>query len=110
MARLWLLLMDTVLDMEELCDQDTCTPADRPQNKPITPRESVAIHRLPYNRLLASQGGYRRSKTHDNYLPQHSPQCHGLSTMPITAHLFLTRDFQALDDDDVFICSCRNTK
>jgi hypothetical protein len=28
-------------------DQDTCTPADRPHNMPITPHESAAIHRLP---------------------------------------------------------------
>ncbi len=37
-------------------DQDACTPADRPHNMPITPHESAAMHRLPYNRLRASRG------------------------------------------------------
>ena len=31
-------------------------PAERPQNMPITPHESIAGHRFSYNRLRASRG------------------------------------------------------
>ena len=32
-------------------------PAERPQNMPITPHESIAGHRFSYDRLRASRGG-----------------------------------------------------
>jgi len=42
--------------------QDTCTHANRPQNMPITPHESMAGHWFSYNRLLASRGGVGRTR------------------------------------------------
>ena len=37
-------------------------PAERPQNMPITPHESIAGHRFSYNRLRASRGGGTRTR------------------------------------------------
>jgi hypothetical protein len=51
-------------DMEELLTQGTCTPAERPQNMPITPHESIAGHWFSYNRLQASRGGGLLNKSH----------------------------------------------
>ncbi len=49
-------------DMKELRTQDTCTPAERPQNMTITPHESIDRHRFSYNRLRASRGGGCRTR------------------------------------------------
>ena len=37
-------------------------PAERPQNMPTTPHESIAGHRFSYNRLRASWGGGTRTR------------------------------------------------
>ena len=44
-------------DMDDLRNPDTFTNANRPQNMPITPRESAVMHRHPYNRHERHCGG-----------------------------------------------------
>jgi hypothetical protein len=61
-------------------DQDTCTPADRPYNMPITPHESAAIHRLPYNRLWASRGEVSAATPYGGHSPQRSSRGPGRRT------------------------------
>ena len=56
-TRPWLTPPAAPPDMEDLRDREMCTHADRPKNMPITPHESAAMHRLPYNRARAALGG-----------------------------------------------------
>jgi hypothetical protein len=60
-TRPWLSPPAAPPDMEELLThkvtQGTCTPAERPQNMPIIPPESIAGHWFSYNRLRSSRGG-----------------------------------------------------
>ena len=63
------LLHSTSSDMEEFRTQDTCTPAERPQNKPITPHESMSGHWFSYNRLRASRGGFVEQGPIDKHPP-----------------------------------------
>jgi hypothetical protein len=56
-TRPWLTPPAAPPDMQDLRDRETCTNADRPQNMPIIPHESAAMHRLLYNRAQAALGG-----------------------------------------------------
>ena len=47
---------------DQLCLRAVRAPAERPQNMPITPHESIAGHRFSYDRLRASRGGGTRTR------------------------------------------------